>query len=66
MIYVIRLRQISTGHESDSMLFRGTEAEARAHAEAGIAASTLSDDLEIASIRPREDARLHSNKDPTS
>jgi hypothetical protein len=52
--YVIRLRQISTGHEADSMLFRGTEAEALAHAEAGIAASALSTDLEIVSIRPRD------------
>jgi hypothetical protein len=53
MIYVIRLRQISTGTEADSMIFRGTEAEARAHAEAGIA-SALSTDLEIVSIRPRD------------
>jgi hypothetical protein len=41
--YIIRLRQISTGHEADSMLFRGTEAEARAHAEAAIAANGSAD-----------------------
>jgi hypothetical protein len=28
-VWIIRLRQISTGQEADSMLFRGTEAEAR-------------------------------------
>jgi hypothetical protein len=50
-VFVIRLRQISTGEEVDSTLFRGTEAEARAYAEAAIAGKP---DLEIASIRPRE------------
>ena len=36
MVYIIRLRQISTGLEADSMLFRGTLDQARAHAEFGI------------------------------
>jgi hypothetical protein len=49
--YIIRLRQISTGHEADSMLFRGTEAEARAHAEAALVGHP---DVEIASIRNRD------------
>ena len=53
MTYIIRLRQISTGHESDSMLFRGTEAEARAYAEAALAGHA---DVEIASIRERAEA----------
>ena len=51
MVYIIRLRQISTGLESDSMLFRGTEAAARAHAETALAGHA---DLEIASIRRRD------------
>ena len=51
MVYIIRLRQISTGTESDSMLFRGTETEARAHAETALAGQT---DLEIVSIRRRD------------
>jgi hypothetical protein len=50
-VWIIRLRQISTGQEADSMLFRGTEAEARAYALKGIAGNT---DIEIASIRSRE------------
>jgi hypothetical protein len=49
-VYIIRLRQISTGHEADSMLFRGTEEAARAHAEAALAGQS---DLEIAGIRRR-------------
>lgn len=50
MVYIIRLRQISTGLEADSMLFRGTLDQARAHAEFGISGH---DDIEIASIRER-------------
>jgi hypothetical protein len=48
--WIIRLRQISTGHEADSMLFRGTEAAARAHAAQTLAGHA---DLELASIRAR-------------
>jgi hypothetical protein len=50
-IWIIRLCQISTGNEADRMLFRGAEADARAHALNGIADNA---DLEIASIRARE------------
>jgi hypothetical protein len=49
-VWIIRLRQISTGHEADSMLFRGTEADAREHATQALAGQT---DLEVASIRER-------------
>lgn len=49
-VYIIRLRQISTGHEADSMLFRGTEDGARAYAEAALAGQA---DLELAGIRRR-------------
>jgi hypothetical protein len=50
-VYIIRLRQISTGVEADSMLFRGTETEAWAYAASAVAGFS---DLEIISIRPRE------------
>ena len=53
-VWIIRLRQISTGHEADSMIFRGIEADARAHAEQAIAGQA---DLAIASIRPRTAGR---------
>jgi hypothetical protein len=49
-VWIIRLRQISTGHEADSMLLRGTEAAARAHAAQALADHA---DLEVASIRER-------------
>jgi hypothetical protein len=50
-VYIIRLRQISTGAEADSMLFSGTEAEAWAYAASAVAGFS---DLEIISIRPSE------------
>jgi hypothetical protein len=49
-VWIIRLRQISTGREADSMLFRGTEAAARDYAARALAGRA---DLEIASIRKR-------------
>ncbi|HEY2617815.1 MAG TPA: hypothetical protein VGI78_10790 [Acetobacteraceae bacterium] len=50
-VWIIRLRQVSTGHEADSMLFRGTEAAARAYAAQALAGRT---DLELAGIRNRD------------
>jgi hypothetical protein len=51
--WIIRLRDTATGHEADSMLFRGTEAAARAHAAQALTGHA---DLELAGIR-RRDAR---------
>jgi hypothetical protein len=48
--WIIRLRDTATGHEADSMLFRGTEADASAHAAQALAGRT---DLEVAGIRAR-------------
>lgn len=49
-VWIIRLRQIDSGIEADSMLFRGTLEAARAHAEAAIAGHA---NLAIAGIRAR-------------
>jgi hypothetical protein len=58
-VWIIRLRQISTGQESDSMLHRGTEESARAYALSAIAGQP---DLEIANIRHR--SSRPNQKDP--